>query len=79
MYLNRKMSATALRDNEGCLEDISAVIDACPSCSESCASCLNFDVYYLFSGQSVLWDQRDTACLLFLTSLFSYSEIAVMH
>ena len=36
--------------------------------------CLSFEADYLFSGQSVLWDQMVTACSLFLTQ-----KIAVMH
>ena len=51
----------------GCFEDLSAVIDMCPLCSVLCAACLSFQVDHLFSGHSVLWDQRITACLLFPT------------
>ena len=58
----------------GCFEDVSAVIDVCPLCSVSHAACLSFEVYHLYSGQSVLWDQRAIACPLFLNQ-----EIAVMH
>ena len=31
------------------------------------AACLSFEVDHLFSGPSVLWDERVAACLLFLT------------
>ena len=41
----------------GCFEDVSAVIDACPSCSVSCAGCLSFEVDLLCSSQSVPLDQ----------------------
>ena len=58
----------------GCFEDESAVIDMCPPCSVPCAASLSFEFDHLFNSLSVLWDQRVTACLLFLTSLFSYSE-----
>ena len=58
----------------GCFEDVTAVIDLCSSSSVLCAVCLSFEVEHLFSGKSVLWDQRVTACLLFLTPLFSHSE-----
>ena len=52
----------------GCFEDVSAVIDTCPPCSVSHAACLSFELDHLFSGQSVLWDQRVNA--LPLTPLF---------
>ena len=55
----------------GCFEDVSAVIDVCPICS---VSCLSFEVDHLFSGQSVLWNQRD-CCLSIVSQLF----LAVMH
>ena len=58
----------------GCLEDVSAVIDMCPLFSGSHATCLRFEVYYLFSRQSVLWDQRAVACPLFSQSENSWSE-----
>ena len=51
----------------GCFEDLSAVIDVYPLCSVSCTACLRFEVDHLFSGQSVLWDQRATAFPLFLS------------
>ena len=51
----------------GYFEDVSAVIGMSPLCSASHAACLSFEVYNLFSGQSVLWDQRVTTCSLFLT------------
>ena len=57
----------------GCFEDVSAVIDACPPCSVLCAASLSFEVDHLLSGQSVPWDQKFTACSLFLTPLFSHS------
>ena len=72
-----KMSATALRAmtvHHGCFEDVSAVIDVCPLCSVSCVAWLSFEVDHLASGQSVIWDQRDIACPLFLNQ-----KIAVMH
>ena len=56
------------------LEDVSTVIDACPPCSVLSAACLCFEVDHLFSGQSLLWDQRVTGCSLFLTQ-----KIVVMH
>ena len=58
----------------GCIEDGSAVIDACPLCSMLHAACLSFDIEHLFSGQSVLWDQEAIAYPLFLNQ-----KIAVMH
>ena len=40
----------------------------------------SFEVDYPFSGQSVLWDQRGSCCLLFLTPLiFLLRKIASMH
>ena len=42
----------------GCFEDESAVIDMGPPFSVSHVVCLSFEVDHLFSGQSVLWDQR---------------------
>ena len=60
--------------NYGCFEDVSVVIDVCTSCGVSCDNCLSFEMDHLFSGQSVLLDQRVTSCLLFLTQ-----KIAVMH
>ena len=63
----------------GCFEDVSAVIGMCHPCSVSYVACLSFEVDHLFSGQSVVWDQRVTACSLFLTPLFSHSKIVVMH
>ena len=77
MYLNNQMSSTALRAmiaHYGCFEDVSAVTDVCPPCSVLGAACLSFEVDHLYSGQSVLWDQRVTACSMFLTPLFSHSE-----
>ena len=58
----------------GCFENVSAVIDACPLCSVMCATCSSFEVDCLFSGQSVLWDQRAIACPLVLNQ-----KIADMH
>ena len=63
----------------GCFEDVSAVIGMCPPCSVLHAACLSFEVDHLFSGQSVLWDQRVTACSLFLTPIFLTQKIAAMH
>ena len=60
--------------HHGCFEDVSAVIDMCPPCSVSCAACLSFEVDQIFSGQSVLWDEKVIACSLFLTQ-----KIAVKH
>ena len=40
----------------------SVVIDVCPLCSVLHVACLSFEVYHLFNGQSVLWDQRAIAC-----------------
>ena len=57
-----------------CFEDVSVVIDECLPCSMSHAAYVSFEVDYLFSGQSVLWDQRVTACSLFLTQ-----KITVIH
>ena len=57
----------------GSFEDLSVVIDMCTPCSVPCAACLSFEVDHLFSGQSVLQDQRVTPCLLFVTPLFSHS------
>ena len=71
------MSATALRSviaHYGWFEDVSAVFDVCLLCSVSHAACLNFEVDCLFSGQSVLWDERTTVCPLSLSQ-----KIAVMH
>ena len=58
----------------GCFKDESAVIDVCPPFSVSHAVCLSFEVDHLFSDQSVLWNQRVTVLLLFLTPLFTHSE-----
>ena len=58
----------------GCFEDISAVIDMCPFCSVSHAAYLSFKVDFLFSGLSVLWEQRTITCPLFFNQ-----KIAVMH
>ena len=58
----------------GCFEDESVVIDMCPPCSVSHATYLSFEVEHLFSGQSGILDLKVTACLLFLTPMFSYSE-----
>ena len=41
-------------------------------------SVLAFVVDHPFGGQSVVWDQRDYCCLLFLTPLI-FRKIAVMH
>ena len=57
-----------------CFEDVSAVIDMCPFCSMSCATCWSFEVDHLFSGQSVLWNQRAIAYPLLLNQ-----KIAAMH
>ena len=63
----------------GSFEDVSAVLDICPPCSVSHPACLIFEVDHLFSGQSMLWDQRVTGGSLFLTPLFLTQKIAVMH
>ena len=60
--------------HDGCFEDVSAVIDTCPLCSVSCAECLSFEFDFLFSGHSVLWDQRAISCPLVLNQ-----KIVVMH
>ena len=65
--------------HNGCFEDASAVIDTCSPCSVMHAACLSFEVYHVFSGQSVLWDQRVTARSLFLTPMFLTQKITVMH
>ena len=58
----------------GCFEDVSAVINTCPLCGVSCATFWCFEVDCLFSGQSMPWDQRVTAC-----PSFHNQKIAVMH
>ena len=63
----------------GCIEDESAVIDECLPCGVSCAACLSFEVDHLFSGQSVLWDQRVTAFIAFHSIVFLLRKIIVMH
>ena len=63
----------------GCIEDESAVIDTFPPCSVLNAACLSFEVDHLFSGQSALWDQRDSAFIVSHSIVFSLRKIAVMH
>ena len=64
----------------GWFEDASAVNDVCPLCSVPLAASLSFEFDHLFSGQSVLWDQRVTVCSLFLIPLlFLLRKIAVIH
>ena len=63
----------------GCFEDVSAVIDIYPLCSVLHAACLSFEVDHLFSGQSVLLDQRATACSFFPLHCFSIRKIVAMH
>ena len=60
--------------HDGCFEDVSAVIDTCPLCSMPHSTCWSFKLDHLFSGQSVLWDQRAIVYPLFLNP-----KIAVMH
>ena len=50
--------------HDGCLEDVRTVTNMCPPCNVLCAACLSFEVDHLFSGQSVLWDQRVTAFIV---------------
>ena len=63
----------------GCFEGESAVIDTCPPLSVLHAACLSFEVDHLFSSQSVPWNQKVTACLLFLTPLFPHSGTVITH
>ena len=58
----------------GCLEVESAVIDVFPPCSVLCAASLSFDINHLFSGQSVLWDQRVTAFIVAHSIVFSFKK-----
>ena len=53
-------------------------MDAC-SCCVLCAACLSSEVDYLFSGQSVLWDQRVTLFIVAHSIVFLLRKIAVMH
>ena len=60
----------------GCFADVSLVIDAFPPCSVLHAACLSFEVDHIFSGQSVLLDQRLTACLFFSLHCFLTQKIS---